>query len=442
MNSNRRKIIIIAASLLAGLTYWILDGFYDYFFFEKTIQELIFHEPLSLWDALFINVPRDEIIARSSFAFASLMTGLVVILYSERVESGAARLRESESRARLLFENALAGLCSISSGGRLLAVNKAFARMIGFDSDPVDEETVGDFFSLNVWLSEPFQELVEKARTSSEPVVQELTIRDRVDEPLRVLLSLKSVVESNGEHRFELSSLDISGRYEAEKIQRSLSRRLVMIQEDERRHFSLELHDNLAQDIATLKLAAAGISDEDVGKDSPSMKNVVLCRRIIASLMVKVRAMMHSLKPYELSYVSLDEGIRNYLNNVMLNYGVFIDYNSSRLSLLNISLEAKIHLFRIVQEAVANAVRHAGDDRLTVNAVVDDGLLKFSIVDSGAGFDVEDHVKTAILSGQRGILGMRERADMLNVDLSIDSAPGRGTTVSVTAPIDRITDQD
>lgn len=440
MNSNQRRFSIIMVSLLVGLIFWIIDGVYDYFSFEETIKELIFHEPLSLWDALLLNVPRDDVIARCSFGLAAILTGFIVILYMERVESDAVRLRKSEQRARLLFENALTGLCSISSGGRLLDANRAFVNLIGFDSEDVEIEDVGDFFSVNIWLSGPFQELVEEARFSREPIVRELTLKDRNDNPIRVLVSMRAVIESTDEHRFELSTLDITARYEAEKIQRLLSRKLVRIQEDERRYFALELHDNLAQDIATLKIGISGILDDEIVKDSPSVANVALCRRIADSLMLKVRSMMHNLKPYELNHVSLDEGIRNYLNNIELDYGISVCYNSSRFSHIDMSLEAKVHLFRIVQAAVANSVQHSGSERLTVYADVTDGQLELSVTDSGKGFNVEEVSKKAVISGRQGIQGMRERANILDVEFRIESTLGYGTTVSVIAPVDKLAD--
>ena len=98
--------------------------------------------------------------------------------------------------------------------------------------------------------------------------------------------------------------------------------------------------------------------------------------------------------------------------------------------------EIEITAFRLVQEAVTNVIRHADTKRATVTVDQRDGKLELAIRDDGRGFDVRDAMNRAASGTALGLLGMQERVQILGGEIEIDSAPGRGTRIRISLPVE------
>jgi len=209
----------------------------------------------------------------------------------------------------------------------------------------------------------------------------------------------------------------------------ALSRQLVKVQEDERRAVSRELHDEAGQSLASLKLGL-----HLLGK---KLNDADASRTLLAGLedqldqvMVGLHRLAFNLRPASLDHVGLSGAIQQMVDTYNSRPGPRIEYVSVGSASPRFPELAETALYRIVQEAVGNALLHAHATRVSVRLDRGEGRLKVRVEDDGTGFDVLE----AQCGGRLGLLGMRERAEMLGGSLVLESVPGRGTTVLAEVP--------
>ncbi|MGE4554128.1 MAG: PAS domain-containing protein, partial [Desulfovibrionaceae bacterium] len=137
----RRPVIVMSLSLLFGAVYWVLDAVYDYLNFADGLRRSLFQEPLSLSDALWRNVPPDDLLSRSMFLLACLLGGATIIFFLRRGAAKDRALRASEERARCLSDAAFEAIV-IHGGHRIIHANQAFERLFGFNAEGLDGDLV------------------------------------------------------------------------------------------------------------------------------------------------------------------------------------------------------------------------------------------------------------------------------------------------------------
>ncbi len=437
--TRARSLRILAWSLGFSGLFWVLDAVYDYYTFPDVLHTLIFHEPLTFWDSLILNVPQDDILARCSFLVACLIGGLLVARHVRRLERSEAELRGSEERSRLLYENALAGLYGVGPDGRLITINTAFARMFGFEGPGM---CLAAFTSAGGGLPEgsgQWAEAVRRALDTGEPQSLEHTAVTRDGEPIWLLHSLQAVRGEDGAvSRLECSVVNITHRKKAEEYGRLLSQELVRIQERERRRLALELHDNHAQDLAALKLGLATLCDAHPEMGRALAPGLERCGTILDGAIRNVRGLMRGLQPYELEHIGLADMVGNHVQAFARQTGLDVSYEKRGLEGLDLDRldrEDMVHIFRIVQESLTNVQRHARASRVRVALEHKGGDIALSIQDDGRGFDPAEEAQRVMPERRVGLLGLRERADILGAVLGIDSLKGRGTTIRLRVPL-------
>jgi signal transduction histidine kinase len=203
-----------------------------------------------------------------------------------------------------------------------------------------------------------------------------------------------------------------------------LYRRLESAKEEERRLIARELHDDLGQSLTVLKLGLK------TGKSTPFSDPV----RIVDGLIVKVRELSRALRPALLDEVGLAPALGAYLEEQSTVSGVVMELDAGGFE-GRLASELEIACFRIVQEAVTNALRHAEARRLNVRLEHTPETLRLEIEDDGRGFAGLPALVQAAIQGHIGIIGMRERVRALRGTFQIRSQPGKGTTIEVTVPL-------
>ncbi len=205
--------------------------------------------------------------------------------------------------------------------------------------------------------------------------------------------------------------------------------------EDERQRIARELHDDTAQRLATLLLRVRALAEEADPAARHSLWEAV--REEIVEAAEGVTRISRGLRPPELEEVGLVLAIHAHIRNLRERAGFEVENELDAVDPF-LDITAKLALYRIIQEALSNARRHAGAGRARVSLTREEGAVIAEVADPGAGF-----VPTGASEGNRGLglVGMRERATMIGGRLTIDSAPGAGTRVRVTIPINmEITD--
>ncbi|HEX2123222.1 MAG TPA: PAS domain S-box protein, partial [Thermoanaerobaculia bacterium] len=215
---------------------------------------------------------------------------------------------------------------------------------------------------------------------------------------------------------------------EANERLQSLSRRLLAVQEEERRHIGRELHDQIGQMLTALKLMLDSLQYPDTFVGDVVERAGTLIDELFAS----VRGLSLELRPPVLDDAGLVAALLWHVERYQQQTRIPVEVRHAEIPRL--SGEVETAAFRIAQEALTNVARHSGAASARVLVWAANELLMMQIEDDGDGFDVE----AAWHAASGGLSGMRERATLLGGRLTIDSTPGRGTTVSVELPAQRL----
>jgi signal transduction histidine kinase len=207
---------------------------------------------------------------------------------------------------------------------------------------------------------------------------------------------------------------------------RLASERLLTVVEDERRRVGGELHDGVGQVLTALTLALDAAADEsDV---AGAHRRLERARRLADTALADTRDLSHRLRPARLEERGLIAAVADLAaeSEFEIRLTISPDAKDARL----VSGTATVEVFRIIQEALANAARYSGVPGAEVAIRRDADLLLVDVVDAGAGFDIDLVANSGI-----GLAGMEERARLLGGDLSIMSRPGGGTAVHLAVPV-------
>lgn len=219
---------------------------------------------------------------------------------------------------------------------------------------------------------------------------------------------------------------------ESEAHLRQLSIFLQRVREEDRAHFSRELHDELGQNLTALRIDFNELSHALKDADPTIRARLAAIDRMISGTVDATRRICEDLRPGMLDDLGLEAALTSYARRFTQQYGVRCDLSMDRED-YGLKEPLATAIFRIVQESLTNIARHACATHAMV-ALQDRGdELLLTIADDGCGLPAE-------MSGERktfGLLGMRERVNMLNGKIFIDSAPGRGTHIEVGIPRDR-----
>jgi PAS domain S-box-containing protein len=211
----------------------------------------------------------------------------------------------------------------------------------------------------------------------------------------------------------------------------ALSRRLIDVQEDERRHLARELHDEIGQSLTAIRI---NLDNLEGTIETPSARGYVQdITAVVQNVMHQVRTLSVDLRPSMLDDLGLISTLRWFLDRQAQRSGLQIQFLPQDRSL---AIEASIATtcFRIVQESLTNIVRHANASSVTVALTWQNGQLALQICDDGCGFDPQLVLTSASNTGF-GLLGMQERAALVGGMCTISAAPGHGTDVRALFPL-------
>jgi PAS domain S-box-containing protein len=228
---------------------------------------------------------------------------------------------------------------------------------------------------------------------------------------------------------------DITERKRAEKELekanhrlRFLSRRLFYLQEEERRHLARELHDEVGQALTAAKINLQAAMKESDGAKS---KRIDETTAILERLLGQVRQISLDLRPSTLDDLGLVPALRSLLDQQGRRASVAVHFSAKNVP-ENLDPEIQTTCFRIAQEAITNAVRHANATRIDVDLGCENGTLRLQVRDNGKGFDADSaQAQTVGL----GLIGIRERAALVDARARIISSPNKGTMVEVSLPL-------
>lgn len=380
-------------------------------------------------------------------------------------------LRESEERLRAIFEASRDGIL-VEDDERISYVNKSYTRLLGYESS---EELIGKHISA-VISTEDVERLLEfgRRRARSELVasvyefkgkrkdgtlidveasvststvagrpyittmVRDIAERKQAEEALRQAHDglERRVAERTAElaHINEALEAEICERKQAEAARRQLLGQLVTAQEDERRRISRELHDQMGQHLAAIVLLVNSLK-EFSQPDPSAISRISQLEEVANQLSQEVDTLAWELRPTVLDDLGLHVALGNYVEKWSKRAHVPVDFHSTGLSEQRLPPPLETAIYRIVQEALTNILKHARASNVSLILERRDNHVSVIIEDDGCGFDIEALLATPVVERRMGLLGMQERATLVGGTLNIESAPGAGITIFMRVPV-------
>ncbi|HNQ89042.1 MAG TPA: PAS domain S-box protein [Verrucomicrobiota bacterium] len=337
-------------------------------------------------------------------------------------------LAASDSRYRTLFNSSPLGVLVIGPDGCVLDANPAQARLYGYSAP---EQLVG--LPVPLLFREKDREQARRALTSllggEEASEQVATAVRRDGSEFTVEVTSAPLRGPRREIQGVLYlTRDVTAARNAQEALRHLSARLIQAQEEERSRLARELHDDITQRLARL---AIDVGRGEAGRSATSRNETVRSvRDELIRLSEDVHALSYRLHPSILEDLGLAAALKAEAERLGRQGAVRIDVEVLDLQ-ESVPPEVALCLFRVAQEALRNAARHAGARAIELSVCGWDGGLQLAVHDDGCGFD-------PMLQRERPSLGhasMRERVHLLGGELDIESAPGQGTTILAWVPL-------
>ncbi len=369
----------------------------------------------------------------------------------KRAEDG---LQESEAKYRSVVESAQDGIITADSAGRIVFVNRAAEGIFGYKR----EELLGRSFTQLVPVRyrgahrRRLQRLTAGGRSRLLGRSIELNGRrkDGVEFPSELSLSVwrtqagmfytglvrditarkrgEEALRESKEHYFQLFQ---QARAMEENL-RLLSNKVLSVQEEERKHISRELHDEIGQTLTAVNVSIA-LFRKEAGRNPAFQKRVAAAQQLLEQTMEAVHRFARELRPAMLDDLGVYPALRSYVTAFSERTGIKVALRGQP-GLDRLNGQQGTVLFRVAQESLTNVFKHAQATRVAIGLRRLPRGVCMEIADNGRSFPTRE-----ILEGkgsQRlGLLGMQERVRLVDGKFSIESAPGRGTTVRVEIPL-------
>jgi signal transduction histidine kinase len=224
---------------------------------------------------------------------------------------------------------------------------------------------------------------------------------------------------------FGLYELRVVQHKKARAVQESFARRLIESQEQERKRLAHELHDSLGQSLQIIK-GRTQLGSRQVSNPAQCAQQFEEIDDTVSRAIQEVRAISHALRPAELDQLGLTKAIEWMVENVSITSTARFASELENLDGL-FSPEMEISLYRIIQEGLNNVVKHAAATEVILELKRESNTVRFSLLDNGRGFLKTDWK----FNGSLGLESIAERAKFLGGTFDIQSAPGKGTRLTV-----------
>jgi PAS domain S-box-containing protein len=356
---------------------------------------------------------------------------------SERKRAEAA-IKESEDRYRDLVEHSQDLMCTHDLKGRLLSVNPAVARALGYEIGELLRMSIPDLLTprdrplFDAFVAQIRRDGVSAGsmrvitRAGEERIWEYHNTLRTEDIPEPIVRGMARDVTDRKRAQKALYQRDM----ELAEAQRSVSRRLIEAQEKERTRIARDLHDDFGQ-----RLALLTIELELLQQSGPDLPDDVRTRiselgRQTSKIATDIQSLSHELHSSRLEYVGIAAAMRGFCQEFGEQQNVEVDFKTHDLP-SNLLPDISLGLFRVLQEALHNSAKHSGVRRFEVRLWGTSDEIHLTVSDSGAGFDRE----AAKQSRGLGLISMEERLKLLDGTFSIESQPKRGTTIHACAPL-------
>ncbi|MGH7958089.1 MAG: PAS domain-containing sensor histidine kinase [Opitutaceae bacterium] len=396
---------------------------------------------------------------------------LGVVTASDSVSKPASLDAVESARLAKKFRRAMeietVGIIFFDTSGSITDANDAFLQMSGYTREDLRNGLVRwDAMTPPEWMPHSLRAVAEfKALGRTIPYEREYLRKDGSrwwalfsatrlddDEGVEFIIDItkrKAADEELRRHRNHLeirvqertAALDavngalrdeIIERQRAEASRQELQRQLASAQEDERRRISRELHDEIGQHLTALMLGLKSL--ETISGEPPAQATLASLQTITETVGKRIHDLALELRPTALDDLGLLRTLSNYIEQWSATSKIEVDFHSTGWANDRLPPSIETAAYRIVQEALTNVLKHADASRVSIIVERRPEQVTLIIEDDGKGFD-PDTIPRYPQSKRLGLLGMEERAALMDGEVKLESAPGQGTTVFVRIPL-------
>ncbi len=358
-------------------------------------------------------------------------------------------MRESEERFRLIMEHANDAIFYLDLHGGIQWVSAKAEFLTGYSA----KDLVGRSF-LGLLTPETAKQgevrLAAVRQGEQVPPLVELEFKRQDGIKLWAEANITSATTRTDRGRMigrlvvarditERKSAEAEHRQLFEKVQKSqdrlraVSRRLIEVQEEERRSLARELHDQTGQSLTSLLLGLRSLRKMPTLKEAQARASEL--RKVTVEALEGVKRLAKGLRPGVLDDLGLEAALRHLTEEFALASGLQVDLHVHGLDSAHLSPQVELTVYRIAQEALTNVTKHARAKTVSVILNASTSDLSLIIEDNGRGFDINATSLPDKATTHMGLHGMQERAALLNGDVQIESKPGQGTTVYAKIPL-------
>jgi signal transduction histidine kinase len=342
-------------------------------------------------------------------------------------------LRQSEERYRSLVDNITIGVTLISPDMKILAMNRQMRRWYPH-VDPSENP-----LCYQVYHNPPREGRCSDCPASAsfmDGEVHESTREILVHSDTRFHRIVSSPIRnSEGSVVAAIEMIeDITERRRNELRISSLSHQLLRAQEDERRMISRELHDSVAQELSTVKIALATLLDPHASVPPETLQKVSKLTQMLDRSILSVRNLSYDLRPPGLEEFGLLQTLATLCEEFSESTGIEVDFQTAGLKNSSLGSFIEINLYRLIQEGLNNVRKHAAAGRVMIKLVGSHPNIILRIIDDGRGFDVRDRQRALDAEKRLGLRSMKERVSLLQGRMELRSRLGKGTSIHIRFP--------
>jgi PAS domain S-box-containing protein len=353
-------------------------------------------------------------------------------LYRKQVAM-TEQLSQSERYYRELFKSAQDAIWIQNLLGFITDANEAGEIMTGYSREELSGADVRKFLAPeSLKVAKEVRRCLLSGERLDQPYDQRVIRKDGSEAYLKLSTSLITV--EGKPISFQHIGRDVSQERRMQENLRFYIQQITKAQEKERLRIAQELHDSTAQSLITLLHQLDGLLHDKAGLPMSEARNLWGIHEGIKDILQEVRYLSRDLRPSILDDVGLLPALQWMTRELRAECEIETDLQVHGIE-QRFSPEAEVLLFRIVQEALRNAARHAQASMVKVNIEFSDAKITTTVEDNGKGFELPENIGDLSRTGKLGLVGMQERAQLLGGSLRLQSELGKGTTIIVEAPI-------
>ncbi len=352
----------------------------------------------------------------------------------KRVEQA---LRESEQKYRSLVEHTDAGIASIDLQGKVTFVNNGLCTMIGYS----ERELLGQPFAsfLHPDDKERLRELFQRALSSPAQVYLEFRVIHKKGHTVHMGASPTSIVYDDQIVGFNAIVHDITRLKHTEaklldyqKGLRSLASQLALAEERERRRIAVEVHDRISQTLALCRMKLGALIDAEPSTQLTEPLSEI--QSLLKQLVEETRSLTFELSSPLLYELGLEAAVERLTEQMKEQNNAVFSFEDDRQP-KPLDEDIRVLLFQTVRELLINIAKHAQARSAGVNFSRQGEHIKIVVEDDGIGFDASQFGSGRKRTTGFGLFSIRERLHLIGGQMKIESQPGRGTRVTILAPL-------